>query len=67
MTGYDFFVDGAHATAAALRSAGIETTEVVTSDWTAEQIRSEFLATPKSISDITARSVHFLGFRATAS
>jgi alpha-tubulin suppressor-like RCC1 family protein len=64
VTGYDFFVDGAQVVADRLRSTGVSTTDLLTSTWTAADLRSALLSPARDVSNVNAHFMHYAALSA---
>ncbi|HXK33911.1 MAG TPA: PKD domain-containing protein, partial [Dehalococcoidia bacterium] len=69
VTGYDFFQDGAHATADNLATT-LQTERIISDDWTADALRCRFLGEPLGAGcathDVNAPFAHFTHYGALA-
>jgi hypothetical protein len=64
VTGYDFFADGAQASADTLGRAGLSVDPLISDTWTANDLRQRLFGQTSDISEINAHFTHFMGISA---
>ncbi|HEX9094202.1 MAG TPA: C25 family cysteine peptidase, partial [Coriobacteriia bacterium] len=64
VTGYDFFADGGQAIADRLRTTGVSTTDLLTSGWSAADLRGALLSPTRGLSNVNAHFAHYAALSA---